>query len=441
MSIKYKIPLAVLLILVLSAAALLLYQRYLIQDWARRGYEKNRHNLEIYNQGIGDGIAKRYPDRKAIEDYLTEEAELKKLDITVYDSKKKVVFNTGSSADAGIPMVSLGPAVMDDNTVYIVEIEKAYLLKNFLGEGILKDTLLFMFILLSIVLLLFAILMHYHIAKPLTYLQRSLSSFHRSRSGISMFTGRRDEIGELSRRFNEMADRLRESSRQQTEMISSISHDLKTPLTSIIGYIERLRMHRVRDQKKKERYYQIVYRKARDIERLVEEFGGYVRNEEECMSLKIERVSVRQFFNSLCEEYSEELKGLGAAFDCTGKPPEKLYIDIDTKKMSRVFANLTANSLKYAGDNVHIAFECSVGRDTVQFLVTDNGEGIPGEELQNIFNRFYRVDKSRSPHRGGTGLGLAICKSIVESHKGTISARNKDTGKGLEICISLPAVK
>jgi signal transduction histidine kinase len=151
------------------------------------------------------------------------------------------------------------------------------------------------------------------------------------------------------------------------------------------------------------------------------------------------KISVNDYFNDICEELKLEVEGSCCTFKYNNTLKQDYIINIDVFKLKRVFTNIFNNSIKYAGDNCFIFCLCKkVNRDIV-FELSDNGNGVPEEQLTKIFDRFYRIDTSRSRENGGTGLGLAICKDIISNHGGKIGAENNEI-EGLKIWFSVPIV-
>lgn len=156
--------------------------------------------------------------------------------------------------------------------------------------------------------------LHYSYVKPLIFLQRHFERIDLGNSKVNIDLKRKDEIGDLYRNFSAMTKRLDASYTHQLQMISSISHDLKTPLTSIMGYVERLLSANINNEDKKREYYKIIYNKAIDIKQLIEDFSDYSKNELECSKLQKEKVNIQNFFASLCGEYQEELSSYDVEF-------------------------------------------------------------------------------------------------------------------------------
>lgn len=226
--------------------------------------------------------------------------------------------------------------------------------------------------------------------------------------------------------------------RKQTTAMAAISHDLKTPLTSIKGYIERLMKGRVQSEEKRQEYYQIIYRKATEIEKLTQDLSEYVSNDNHPLLVR-KKVSLASFARSLASEYEEELPAFSAEISYISSIEGNPFLFVDEQRIRRVFANIIHNALNHAHAEsyVRIWFRVYTENRKAVFELEDNGPGVPAEELGKIFEPFYRVDKARSKVKNGSGLGLAICKGMIEKQDGDIHAYLPTKG-GLGIKIVLP---
>ena len=236
--------------------------------------------------------------------------------------------------------------------------------------------------------------------------------------------------GKVYRLFRSLTENLERQQQNQMRIISSISHDIKTPLTSIMGYAERLSKDDM-SQERRMRYLDTVYGKGLEIQELVNEFDEYLgyRMPQE---LKTEPVSADDIALLVKREYQDELEIAGVNLNINNYAGDaKTQIDIG--KFKRVFGNIFSNSLKHFGDNKKIIdFDISCDRQTLYINIGDSGEGVEEEKLNVIFEPLYTSDEGRKV----AGLGLSICREIVNSHRGKIYAETSKSG-GLEICIEL----
>jgi signal transduction histidine kinase len=273
------------------------------------------------------------------------------------------------------------------------------------------------------------------IADPLKKLTKAMNSINYGNTLIKIPYNSDDEFGMLCRNFEEMGRRLKKSEDNQQELIQAISHDLKTPLTSIIGYSKRLSEGKVSEDRK-ENYYATILRRSNELKSLLEELEDYsnvnVQN-------KYEKTNVNcyDYMEEVCTEIRPEVENKGGHFIYNLNIDKQVYISIDINKMKRVFTNIINNAIKYAGDQCTIEINSHTKDNLLTMEISDNGIGVPKEQLERIFDRFYRVDTSRSREKGGTGLGLSICSDIIKNLTGKIGAKDSNSG-GLCIWIQFP---
>ena len=243
-----------------------------------------------------------------------------------------------------------------------------------------------------------------------------------------------DEIGQLCRDFEEMRMRLRDSSSEKVEydkrskeLISNISHDLKTPITAIKGYVEGI-MDGVADTPEKmDRYIKTIYNKANEMDTLINELTLYSKIDANRIPYNFSTISVNSYFDDCAADLKIELDSRGIAFTYVNFVEGDVKIIADAEQLKRVINNIISNSAKYmdkAEKRINLRVK-DVG-DFVQIEIEDNGKGIGAKELPNIFERFYRTDASRNSMTGGSGIGLSIVKKIVEEHGGKIWATSKE---------------
>ncbi|KOA19806.1 sensor protein kinase WalK [Clostridium homopropionicum DSM 5847] len=437
-SIKFKLPLVIIVGFLIYMAAVLVFFKYYALKEIRVNLEAFRLELDSVAEETSAEIGKRYPDIESIDKYIHDFAIKKNVEIKVFNTNEDILLQVTANNNGGMSFSTQKFVKINDKIVYLVGVESPYMLKKIISMLPENKLLNFILISLSFAMILLIIYLHHYIVEPLTKLQKGLENVNYRSNTSTEALKRNDEIGDLYKKFHIMLKKLEASYQQQVEMISSISHDLKTPLTSIIGYVERLSNANIKTEEKKQEYYEIIYKKSKDIETLIEEFSDYTKNEYSLTKMMIEPVNIKSFFQSICEEYSEELASFNAEFVYRCEVNNNSIIHIDIIKMRRVFANLISNAIKYADSLIKINMRCEVIDNFVWFSVEDNGNGVPEDELNRIFSNFYRVDKSRSREKGGSGLGLAICKSIVEAHFGEIKAYNmKDKGFGVKFSIPM----
>jgi len=257
-----------------------------------------------------------------------------------------------------------------------------------------------------------------------------------------------DEIATLGQDFEEMRahlkieiDRRIQYEEDLRNLIGNISHDLKTPLTTIKGYAEGM-MDGVADTpEKQEKYLRTIRSKAEDMTRMVEELAVYTRIEGKSYPYYFERVHLRSFFADCIEEDEPELERKHISISLQDDLTEDDEVYGDREQLKRIVTNILGNAVKYLSkDSGRITITLSDEKSYVRTEISDTGQGIAQKDLPHIFERFYRGDTSRNTGKGGSGLGLAIAKQIVEDHGGTIYARSEE-GQGTTISFTLLKVR
>ncbi|MBB6730496.1 GHKL domain-containing protein [Cohnella sp. CBP 2801] len=236
------------------------------------------------------------------------------------------------------------------------------------------------------------------------------------------------ELSELAEQTNRLVEKLKlsldeERRMEQTknELITNVSHDLRTPLTSILGYLGLIDQDRYRDEVELRHYVAIAYEKAQRLHLLTSDLFELTRTRSGAAALKMTRLNLVELLGQLLVHHRLTLADAGMKGDLRAPEPE-LPVSGDPIKLARVFENLLANAVQYGREGKRVDFAAYREDGEAVVEVVNYGEPIPTTDLPYIFDRFYRVDKSRTEHAGGSGLGLAIVKGLVEQHKGRIEA-------------------
>ena len=250
----------------------------------------------------------------------------------------------------------------------------------------------------------------------------------------SLTTEEKGEFGDLFRNYEDMRLRLKESTeekvegeKQNKELISNISHDLKTPITAIKGYVEGL-MDGVADTPEKmTKYVRTIYNKANDMDRLINELTFYSGIDSNRIPYNFHRINVNEYFRDCVEEVGLELESENIRLNYSNLVGPEVRIIADPEQLKRVVNNIISNCIKYIDKkqgiiDIRILDEI----DSIRVEIEDNGKGIAAKDLSNIFQRFYRTDASRNSSKGGSGIGLSIVKKIIEDHGGYIWATSKE---------------
>lgn len=212
------------------------------------------------------------------------------------------------------------------------------------------------------------------------------------------------------------------------ELITNMSHDIRTPLTSVIGYLGLLEQKQYKNAEQEEKYIKIAYDKAIQLQRMVEDLFEYTKVRQVNTQVEIGQVNVAHMLDQLAVEFEIEAEEVGRHIEIDIDRDQDIFIDMDSEKMVRVFANLLTNAFKYGGSGDYVKISVTQYEDFSRFVVENDGNQIPQATLENLFQRFYRGDPSRNQGIKGSGLGLAITESIIELHHGEIHAESDQTG-------------
>ncbi len=238
-------------------------------------------------------------------------------------------------------------------------------------------------------------------------------------TGDDEFSAMAANLNKMSSDIRKLMDKEREAERTKNELITNVAHDLRTPLTSIIGYLELLAGNTQIPQEMQHKYIEIAYSKSRRLEKLIEDLFGFTKLNYGKIAMHIGQIDIVKLLEQLLEEAYPNFEEKNLSYDLQSNVPAKI-ISADGNLLARLFDNLSGNAIKYGADGKRVLVKIHGEEDTVTVSVTNFGRVIPADELPLLFNKFYRVEQSRSATTGGTGLGLAIAKEIVDMHGGTI---------------------
>lgn len=256
---------------------------------------------------------------------------------------------------------------------------------------------------------------------------------------------REDEFKRVCNSFDFMQKHLKEEmeknkayEKARTEMVSGISHDLRTPLTSVKGYIKGMLDGIANTEEKRKQYLEIAYRKSCDMDVLLSKLFYFSKLETGNMPFFKQNTNMSEFLFQYAEAKKGEFIAKKADIFFAQQITGECVCYIDKEQMKRVFDNLVENSLKYSGcEKTDICIQLKEDEKTVQIIFRDNGKGMDNEKIEHIFEQFYRADESRNSECDGNGLGLYVCRYIIKEHKGTIRAANKN---GFQIIMELPKI-
>lgn len=227
-------------------------------------------------------------------------------------------------------------------------------------------------------------------------------------------------VNNLAGRLDAALEEERKAEQTKNELITNVSHDLRTPLTSVLGYLGLIEQDRYRDEVELRHYVQIAYDKSQRLNVLINDLFEYTRMRHDTAALKVTSFNLIEMLGQLLVQFRLPLEEAGMHSKMVTKETS-MMVKADAAKLVRVFENLIANAMNYGKDGKQVIVTVQREPNAAIVEVINFGEPIPSTDLPYIFDRFYRVDKSRTQWSGGSGLGLAIAKSMIEKHGGTIS--------------------
>ena len=245
--------------------------------------------------------------------------------------------------------------------------------------------------------------------------------------GDDEFSSMAANLNKMVEELKELMDKERESERTKNELITNVAHDLRTPLTSIIGYLELLSGDVKLDPELQKKYINIAYVKTKRLEKLIEDLFGFTKMNYGKLTMHVAQVDVVKLLSQLLEEFYPSFVDKNLSYELQSNVPAKV-ITADGNLLARLFDNLINNAIKYGADGKRIMVKLHADDEIVTVSVINYGYVIPADELPLTFNKFYRVEQSRSTNTGGTGLGLAISNNIVDMHGGTITVTSDLSG-------------
>ncbi len=347
----------------------------------------------------------------------------------------------------GLPMTLLSAGIitfthyhMDE--LYALQVENASVekitqaVKMFATEvrEYISDLTMLICLIVPVIVICLVLWIYHSIVTPIHMLQVATKNIKNGNLDFEIEVHNKDEIGELCEDFEEMRKRLKanaeekiQSEQQNKELISNISHDLKTPITAIKGYVEGL-MDGVADTPEKQnKYLQTIYSKAIDMDHLINELSFYSKIDTNKIPYTFNRIHVVDYFEDCAEDLSRELEDEHIGFTYQNYVDDSVQMIADAEQIKRVINNIIGNSKKYS-DKAETKIRMTVKDvgDFVQVEIEDNGKGIAAKDLPYIFDRFYRTDASRNSSKGGSGIGLSIVKKIMEDHGGKIWVTSKE---------------
>ena len=295
-------------------------------------------------------------------------------------------------------------------------------------DMILTATIILVFTALSVGLWIYR-----SIAVPLVKLKKATKNIKEGNLDFVLEVEGNDEFSQLCQDFEETRKRLKESTeekilmdKENKELISNISHDLKTPITAVKGYVEGI-MDGVADTPEKmDRYVRTIYNKTNEMDHLINELTFYSKIDTNRIPYTFSKLNVEDYFSDCAEELGLEMETRGIELVYANYVEKGVQVIADGEQIRRVIHNIVSNAIKYMEKpRGIIQLRVKDVGDFIQVEIEDNGKGIAAKDLPYIFDRFYRTDVSRNSSKGGSGIGLSIVKKIMEDHGGKVWATSR----------------
>ncbi len=327
-----------------------------------------------------------------------------------------------------------------------------FLLIKFIHEGhgfLILAPIAAIFIFREIISLVFSRRLSKKILDPIQTLTKAVKKVSEGHYGLTIDeTCPENEVGQLIQAFNHMSLRLKESEElkkkyelNRKNLIAGISHDLKTPMTSIMGYVQGIQEGVADTNEKMNKYMTIIYQNAVYTNRLINDLFLFSKLDIQQLEFDFVDTPIKAYMDDLMTELNIQLKEQSIGLTFVDKVEDDYILRIDGKRIRQVILNIINNAIKYNDKDV-ILLSCSMikHQEGIQISIRDNGAGIESSKIEAIFDRFYRAEPSRNKDIGGTGLGLAIAKELVKAHHGDIWAESK-VGDGTVIHFTMHNIK
>ena len=305
---------------------------------------------------------------------------------------------------------------------------------------LMKDVFVSIFLILIFTSLAVGLWLYRSVSVPLVKLKIATQKIKEGNLDFELKAEGNDEFAELFRNFDEMRQRLKESTEEKVlldkeskELISNISHDLKTPITAVKGYVEGIIDGVADTPEKMDRYVRTIYKKTNEMDHLINELTFYSKIDTNRIPYTFSKLNVCSYFDDCAEEMEMELKNEDISLGYSNTVGRDVLVIADGEQIRRVINNVIGNATKYMDKTPGaILLRVTDVGDFIQVEIEDNGKGIAAKDLPYIFDRFYRTDVSRNSSKGGSGIGLSVVRKILEDHGGKAWATSRE-GQGTTI--------
>lgn len=410
---RKKTVIVILLIIVINVFSMLLWFKFRIKPIMRMA-------SEIKEEITANELTDKYTTEKELLSDINDISNKYNIIFSITDIYNKELIDFKLSDDNSL---LFSKAVKIDNNIYII---KAYLDKKTNTINIAIELILFQIVVVTLFMALLFLFARSKFIKPTEKLIEDIRNYKLGKKPERVEVN--NEFDLIKNEFVTLVDSLEEEKKEQNRIISSISHDIKTPLTSIIGYSNLIEENNLTKQEIIT-YNKRIYDKSIHIKKLLNTFDDYINNHNN-ETLKINEITIKELIDDLNSDYKIELENNGISFVINTKLSKEI-LKVDILKMKRIFSNMISNSVRYLKKDGLITISITKDENNYQFIVSDNGKGVDEKIISKIFEPLFTTDESRK----NSGLGLSICKEFVEMHGGHIKAYNN---QGLSIEFTIP---
>ncbi len=363
-----------------------------------------------------------YVSDEELSNRLTALSDKYKIQFKVIDKDNVVIYNNVKVTGEDRYLFS-GNFKISDNSYYVMAVRSN---KVSMGNAI-KNLIVFQIMLLLIIGIFSTLFTSRTFLTPLEETIQDMNNYKlgkkpKKRKIVT-------QMDYIQNEFVDLVDDLEEEKQVQNNIISSISHDIKTPLTSIIGYTHLLKEENI-SKEDKNKYVDKIYNKSLLMKDIINDFDDYLITNSK-RTFKYKNIDFEEFMKDIEDDYKDDLLEKNIFLTIENKC-KNIYVNMDVPKIKRVFSNIISNSVRYSHDKGKIIINCYDDGNQIVVTIADNGKGVAEENLSKIFEPLFTTDPSRKI----SGLGLAICKDIVEAHSGIIKAYNNELG-GLTIMFTI----
>lgn len=390
-------------------------------------YNDNKVLHEYNNE-----IIKKLIKEPSVEGWAAVVEQYEEVVIVIENSENDVVTRSQGRSWTALDVKVQTPFEYKGNA-YVIK-SSVYLLRDYITDVRVLVEFVFMEFLIGLSALSVLVFIIYTILlRPYKAIYNAIEEY--DKTGKFKKVKIRGYAGQVYRRFASVTESLTRQQNNERRIIASISHDIKTPLTSIMGYTERLKSDTISSERK-EKYLDTVYQKSREIHQLVDEFDEYL-SYNMIKELRTESLRVCDIADELRRDYADELENIGVRLEVKNSCSSNITISADNQKLKRVFSNIISNSVKHFDkDEKLITVDFYADRKRLYIDFSDNGEGVDSDKYEIIFETLYTSDEGRKV----AGLGLSICREIIAAHDGVIYAGASVSG-GLKISMEFSCSK